>query len=113
MKTTEKLNKIYSEYKQYFETDVLKSSIHNLLWQIMINKAYQGKNIAFHPNISNEGTEMVIADEQGCFYHTHLFFLDSDYNKCCDISEKLSIEVFDYIDGNGSYEHIITKSMFN
>lgn len=70
-------------------------TIHDLLWQIMINQTTQGKNVAFHCNVAPGGNELVIAHETGGYQSTGVLFLSSDHDECSEVCDQLNIEVFD------------------
>jgi hypothetical protein len=109
MKRTDKLKKIYEQYKHLFQP--LITSFHNLLWQVMINESMKGKGpVAFTAIVADRGCEMVIASADGGYYPTGVKFVEEiEYNKASDHAEEISSHVF----GHSKKENwkIVARSM--
>lgn len=90
----ELLNVVYKQYRDLFKRDLIHS-LHDLLWQVMINKIYkeQGK-ICFHVNVRPEGNEIVVAFESGGYRGTGLYFVSRNYNETCSYCDKINEWVF-------------------
>jgi len=94
MKTTEKLNKIYKQYKDNFQ-NVLPQSLHNALWQIMVNNAYAGKLKCFYatPHKKDTCLCLVVANEKG-FIPVAYFKKELTLNDCEKFAYEIGLKVF-------------------
>lgn len=111
MKTTEKLNKIYEEYKDYFVTDPFLS-FHDILWQIMISEIHKGKKKCFYGTVGSESEyvlALVIEDRDGYFSSAHF---KGELNLIA--VEKLANELSEKVFGLNKEEcmKIVSSSMF-
>lgn len=76
--TTDELNEIYNFVKETVVSDPFKGSLHNLLWQLIVNRVHEDKTQSFY-NVYHNGDYVlarVIENEAG-FINTNICFKDN------------------------------------
>lgn len=107
-------NRIHKKFNKHFE-EILLSTLHNLLWQVIINQTMKGKSVVFYPVVTENGYEMVIACSTGGYNETGVLFSEKSWDKCNTICEQISLLAFHKDIGGtlediGDYEKIMSKS---
>ncbi len=87
------VNSTYQKFRDLFTFDPEKGGLHNLLWQILINGLHGDKVIVFYVDaLSNE---LILADEKGGFWKTHIHFKEKmTFDECLLISKELNQLIF-------------------
>jgi len=90
----EKLNKIFEEFKGYYE-----GCFHNMLWQIIVNDVHANKIKAVFTAITGNGYKigLSIANEPK-YYDTGVFIKEPNYDKANIIMARLNKAMFDLDD---------------
>jgi len=102
----DRLNRIYDQYKDEFEGD-----FHNMLWQILVNKVFGDRRMAFHAAILDTGYILGIAEENKPGYHpSYVFFKTLIHREATEITGSLNFEVFNL--NNREACEIVLTSMF-
>lgn len=107
--TSEDFNTAYDYAAEYFTTGLF--SIHSFLWNIIINDSLNGQNVVFYFNFGEKGIELVIANAEGGYNHSGLYFLSEDYDEAGDVCMQLTYLVWNV--GLEEAIDIISKSMEN
>lgn len=106
---TGNLNQIYDKYAHHFQKGF--PSFHNLLWQLIVNRAREDKIIAFTAVIDENGTTMAYVgfNEPG-YYSTGVYFVEgTDYDTATAIAYELNVRLFGITEGLS--EHLVMLSM--
>lgn len=113
--TAEEFNRIYAKFSKYFEEKQMYS-LHNLLWQLIINGTWRNRTVVVHPVFPAEPQpwqyELAFVEKGGKGYfrmYTGFKPEITNYNKAVDVCEELTEEVFD-IHGE-EYDSIVARSM--
>lgn len=93
MEILEKFNAIHKAHKSEFKSSIF--SLHNLLWQILINERFSNRMVAFTPVIREGETQIAIAEFNVSGYvPTAVAFENPDFDSANDICDQLNEEVF-------------------
>lgn len=109
----DELNNIFNEYGKLFEQNT-SPSFHDLLWKLIVNRAYNDKVVVFAPVLpttTGRGIEVGLAEHgsKGYFKTNVALIPDVPYNQASDILEELTAKIFG-ISGE-LYDHIFLRSL--
>ena len=90
--TSEDFNTAHDYAAGYFATGIL--SIHSFLWNIIINDSLNGQMVVFYFQFGEKGIELVIANAEGGYNHTGLYFISEDYDEASEMCMHLTYLVW-------------------
>lgn len=92
--TPEQVTEVYNQVEKDFKTGMM--SIHNLLWQIIVNRVGEERNFAFS-NVYADGKHFIVRVEAGesGYYNSHVEFADHlTYDSAYEVCEYLNKAVY-------------------
>lgn len=105
----DKFERIYQQFNIKFEKSGM-CSLHNLLWQIIINEVHSDKTVVLSTNFEAKGQELVfVFDGEKGYNKTAVAFLDSvDHIEANIIASELSAAIWG-IDSD-DFDRIVNQS---
>lgn len=88
---TDIIHHLYEKYKDKFD-----GSLHNILWQIIVNERFKGEKACFVSNYSHRGLDLGIAtkNENGYIFGGCCFKENIKHDEAEEIVDYLNSEVF-------------------
>ncbi len=91
-----KFNRIYATHKKKFPQNPALNTIHNVLWQVIVNKSFKGRKVAFSVAVTKQGNQIIFCENgKPGYYPTGVYFITSKYALAIKHCQQLNKEVFD------------------